>query len=298
MVRPKLLESLSWIDPLRVTELFIVANLGFLALDIYIAHSINQFAHPAEWVPLVFSAVSPFLLLAAMALGGGVAPPLAGVAGRRRWARGLGIVVGWTSVAVGVAGFFLHLESQFFRNQTLKNLVYTAPFAAPLAYAGLGLLILLNRMVKAETVEWARWVVLLALGGFVGNFVLALADHAQNGFFYPEEWISVASAALGAGALLAVLLIFDNRPLLWFCGVVMGIQAVVGVLGLVYHGVGNLASPMGSLWEQFLYGAPIFAPLLFANIAVLAVLALWALARVGTNPERFAPMVAMETGAP
>jgi hypothetical protein len=297
MARPKLLELGRWIDPLTAVELFIVANLGFLALDIYIAHSINQFADPAEWVPLVFSAVSPFLLLAAMALGGSVAPPLAGAVGRRAWARALGMAVGWGSVAVGVAGLLLHLESQFFRNQTLKNLVYTAPFAAPLAYAGLGLLILLNRMVKAETVEWARWVVLLALGGFVGNFVLALADHAQNGFFHPAEWIGVGSAALGVGALLAVLLIPDNRPLLWFCAAVMGLQTIVGVLGFAYHGLGNLKSPMGSLWEQFLYGAPIFAPLLFANIAALAVLGLWALARTEASPQRFAPMVSMETGA-
>jgi hypothetical protein len=41
----------------------------------------------------------------------------------------------------------------------------------------------MNRMVAAGTVEWGRWVLLLALGGFAGNLVLSLCDHAQNGFF-------------------------------------------------------------------------------------------------------------------
>ena len=37
---------------------------GFLALDIYIAHSVNNFADPLEWVPFVFSVVAtPVLAL-------------------------------------------------------------------------------------------------------------------------------------------------------------------------------------------------------------------------------------------
>ena len=75
------------------------------------------------------------------------------------------------------------------------------PFAAPLAYTGLGLLLLLDRMVDAADLDWARWVVLLALGGFVGNFVLTLADHAQNGFFHPSEWIGVVAGAVAGGFL-------------------------------------------------------------------------------------------------
>ena len=50
-------------------------------------------------------------------------------------------------MVVGVAGLVLHLDSHFFAEQTIKNLVYTAPFAAPLVYAGVGLLLILNRMV-------------------------------------------------------------------------------------------------------------------------------------------------------
>jgi hypothetical protein len=54
---------------------------------------------------------------------------------------------------------------------------------------------------------------------------------------------------------------------------------VVGVLGFALHVAADLRAPAASLWDRFLYGAPLFAPLLFANLALLAALGLWALAR-------------------
>jgi len=280
-----------WLDPLAMVEVFAVSNIAFLAVDIYIAHAINAFGHRAEWAPIIFSVVSTPLLLLAMLLGG-VRPSLPGTgepgsAGtRERVARWLGIAVGAGSVAIGIAGLLFHLESQFFREATLKNLVYAAPFAAPLAYAGVGLLLLLDRMVDARTVEWARWLILLALGGFVGNFVLTLADHEQNGFFHHDEWIGVVAAAAAVGTLTAVLLIYDNRPLLWLCFGVIVVQPAIGLLGAYLHIRANLAAPMGTLWQKFLYGAPAFAPLLFADLALLAILALWALARADVDNNK------------
>ena len=52
--------------------------------------------------------------------------------------RHAGLVVGYASIAVGLAGVAYHLNSQFFSQWTIRSLVYTAPFAAPVAYAGLG----------------------------------------------------------------------------------------------------------------------------------------------------------------
>jgi hypothetical protein len=40
-------------------------------------------------------------------------------------------------------------------------------------------------------------LVLLALGGFVGNLGLSLLDHAQDGFFRWTEWIPVVAATGG-----------------------------------------------------------------------------------------------------
>src|SRR4051794_27819797 len=70
----KIRQALS--KPAVVVELFIAANLAFLAVDIYVAHSTNQFAHWAEWIPFGFSLASPVLLLATYATARGIEPGL------------------------------------------------------------------------------------------------------------------------------------------------------------------------------------------------------------------------------
>ncbi len=42
----------------QLLEIFVLFNLAFLALDVFIAHSINDFGHWAEWIPFYFSAVT------------------------------------------------------------------------------------------------------------------------------------------------------------------------------------------------------------------------------------------------
>lgn len=277
-----------WRDPLAWVELFALTNIAFLALDISLAHAVNAFENPAEYVPLGFSLVAPWVLAAGM-LVGGLRPAVgAGASGGARLARGLGFVVGWCAVAIGVGGVLFHLDSAFFAEQTLKNLVYTAPFAAPLAYAGIGLLLILDRMVDARSTEWARWVVLLAMGGFAGNFVLTLADHAQNGFFRPSEWIGVASSAWAVSSLCAVVAVYDNRPLLGVALGIMAAQVAVGVLGFGLHVAADLRVAASSLMGRIVYGAPPFAPLLFADLAALATLGLWALDRARERGDRAA----------
>ena len=158
-----------------VLEAFVLLNYAFLILDVYLAHLVNRFRHAAEWIPVGFSVAAVLVLAPALVLRvGGRSPAFAH--------RG-GLVVGYASVAVGLAGVLYHLDSQFFSQWTVQSLVYTAPFAAPVAYAGLGFLLLVNRMVPSSDLEWSQWVVFFALGGFVGNFGLALCDHAMNGFF-------------------------------------------------------------------------------------------------------------------
>jgi hypothetical protein len=268
-----------WAQPVLWVEWFLVANIAFLAVDISLAHAENAYAHRAEWIPIFFSMAGTLVLLGAMAIGGSLPAVSAGGPiqdGRRRLARFLGLLVGWGSILVGIAGLLWHLSADFFQEQTLKNLVYTAPFVAPLAYTGIGLLLILDRMVDSRSLEWSRWVILLAAGGFVGNFVLSLADHAQNGFFYPSEWIGVVAAAIAVGFLAAAVAVPRSVPILVMNLALMVIQIIVAVLGFYLHARGDLASQASSFWDRFVFGAPVFAPLLFADLALLAVLGLWA----------------------
>ena len=252
-------------------EAFVLVNLTFLGPDIYLAHSTNLFHHAAEYIPLYFSLAAPAILLAAL---------LALQAWSSvRWWKMLGHLVGAASVAVGVAGLIWHLGSRFFYENTLESLVYAAPFAAPLAYTGIGLLLIMNRMIDSESPDWPSWVLLLALGGFVGNFIFSLTDHAQNGFFHATEWIPVASSAFVVGFLLAPFLVQIGRSFLLLCASVLLIQAAIGLLGFYYHTAANLRGPSASTFDNFVYGAPALAPLLFPNLALLALIGLWPLRR-------------------
>jgi len=103
-------------------ELFVLLNLGGLAPDIFLAHSVNAFHSRAEYTPLIFSLAAPMVLLPAF---------WAMATGRLAIWRWLGFLVGGTAVLIGITGLVLHLQSQFFQQWTMASLVYAAPFAAP-----------------------------------------------------------------------------------------------------------------------------------------------------------------------
>ena len=252
-----------WLTAERLVDVFVAANLGFLAVDVFVAHAANAFASRVEWVPVGFSIIAPLLLLPSLFRE---SLPLG---------RALAFLVGAASILVGGAGMVLHLESAFFERQTIAHLVYTAPFVAPLSYVGLGLLVMLNKMERAGSVSWAGWVLFLAFGGFVGNLGLSLLDHAQNGFFSAAEWTPVVAAAFGVSFLFVSL--FSRAPqMLRSCAWVMALEVLVGVLGFALHVRADLQATAVHLRDRFLFGAPAFAPLLFADLAVLAFIGLWA----------------------
>jgi hypothetical protein len=248
-------------------ELFALLNFAGLTVDIFLAHSENHFRRASEYIPLYFSIAAALALALLLAV-------------RRRWPeawRDGGYLVGWLAVAVGLGGVVLHLDSQFFYERTIRSLTYAAPFAAPLAYTGLGLLLIVNRAVDAERPEWAQWILLLALGGFVGNFVFSLTDHAQNGFFNAAEWIPVVSSALAIGFLLVPFLVRVSAPYLLVCAAILAAQAGVGVLGFALHTAADMRQAAPTLLEKILSGAPPMAPLLFPNLVVLGWIALAAM---------------------
>jgi hypothetical protein len=256
-----------WNDPQLWIEAFTILNIGFLTFDIYLAHSVNQFRNRNEYIPLFFSALAPVLLLVALWFR------------KRRpilW-KTLGHAVGASAVLVGLTGVILHLDSHFFYERTLRSLTYSAPFAAPLAYTGLGFLLIMNRMVDADSVEWAHWVLLFTLGGFIGNFTFSLMDHAANGFFFPMEWTAVAASALAVGFLTVPLLVRVSRQFVDLCAAVLLLEAAIGLWGFILHAEGNLRGPSIHAFDNFIYGAPPMAPLLFPNLMVLGIIGLWQL---------------------
>ncbi len=193
--------------------------------------------------------------------------------------------MGAGAILIGVAGMVFHLQSGFFQQQTLHDLVYSAPFVAPLAYVGVGLLLLLLRMEPAGSPAVAWWLMLLALGGFVGNLGLSLLDHAQNGFFHWTEWIPVVAAAFGS-SFLFMAWVRPTPGLVSFAWPLLAVEAIVGLVGFVLHTVSDWHRPAAGVVDRFIFGAPAFAPLLFADLAALAGIALWATARAAPPAPR------------
>ncbi len=243
-----------------------VANVAFLGLDIAVAHAENGFERRAEWTPLVFSGVATLLLLPTAF---GVTTPI--------WRR-VDRLVAVASIALGVLGMVFHLQSAFFQERTIANLVYSAPFVAPLAYVGLGLLLLLLRTERAGSPAIGWWTLLLAFGGFVGNLGMSLLDHAQNGFFHGTEWIPVVAGALGASFLFVTWLAPDPVIARVTYAVLAG-EALVGALGFCLHTLADWRRPAARITDRFVFGAPAFAPLLFVDLALLGALGLWATGR-------------------
>lgn len=265
-----------WNDPQLWVEAFAILNIGFLTFDIFLAHSVNQFRNPAEYIPLFFSASAPVVLLVASWFR--TRRPMV-------W-KVLGQIVGWAAIVVGLTGVVLHLESHFFYERTIRSLTYSAPFAAPLAYTGLGFLLVMNRMVDSDSAEWAQWVLLFTLGGFIGNFVFSLADHAANGFFFRLEWVPVWASALAVGFLAVPLLMRVGRAFIDACAALLLLEAALGLWGFFLHTSANLRGPSVHAFDNFVNGAPPMAPLLFPNLMVLGIIALW---QLRNNEEYLGP---------
>ena len=193
------------------------------------------------------------------------------------WVRswdGLAILVGLSRGDLSPGQF------NFFYERTVRSLTYSAPFAAPLAYTGLGFLLWSIAWWIQNPSEWAHWVLFFTLGGFAGNFVFSLADHAENGFFDRIEWVPVAASALAVGFLTSSILSRQPRDFLRLCSLVLLLEGAIGVWGFYLHAERNLAGPSVHLFKNLIYGAPPMAPLLFPNLAALGLIALWQLARL------------------
>ncbi len=128
-------------------EAFIVVNIAFLSLDIWLAHSVNQFAHPAESIPFYFSAVAP------------PRPP----GGGSSWAKDSATGPPGATWATSSAGWRWPSEwpgdlpprKPLLRGADDQKPHLRRPVRGPLAYTGLGLLLIVNRMVPDDTSEVA-----------------------------------------------------------------------------------------------------------------------------------------------
>ncbi len=89
--------------------------------------------------------------------------------------------------------------------------------------------------------------------------------------------VPVVASAIAVGFLSVPLFMRVSRQYVDLCIAILLLEAGVGLWGFVLHAAGNLRGPSIHAFDNFIYGAPPMAPLLFPNLRVLGVIALWCL---------------------
>lgn len=200
------------------------------------------------------------------------------------------------NVAVGVLGFAFHLMavSAPAGGWEWAWVVFGAPVLAPLSFAGVGLVglvaalqedprhpgrLALPGLVRVTApISKTRHLLWLTGLGFLGAGLTSFLDHGQYGYRW-TEWIPVVAGTYAALLTISRALISrnaararmtrqDDAAYLW---TMFGL-IVVGLLGLAFHMSKDLADSGGLSLERMRSFAPIFAPLLFADLGALGLL--------------------------
>ena len=87
---------------------------------------------------------------------------------------------------------------------------------------------------------------------------------------FASVFIAVVLGTAFGASFLVVAILRPHPAFLRFCVWVFGLEAAVGALGFVLHLSSDGSSPTASVADRLVFGAPVFAPLLFTNMALLA----------------------------
>lgn len=264
--------------------LFIVLNEVLLGLETFLAHNLNGTVRFNEAIPVVAGPLAGIALILALVLA------------RRKPTLALALATAalLTSMIVGALGIYFHLVRAMRpfaapgERISLALLVWGAPLLAPSAFVLVGVLGLAALSAEGGTAAFPRplfrrlpvskdqaYFLLASLGVLIST-VSSLFDHLRGGFENPWLWVPVLTGVFGivTGFVLA-LLPRPNRADLTVYTLAMGILLFVGPLGLVLHVLFDLGVGYTMITERFLRGAPILAPMVFANMGLLGLLALW-----------------------
>jgi hypothetical protein len=272
----------------QIMLLLVAFNEFMLAVEIYLAHSISGTIVPYEWIPIIFGPIAGVLLV----LAGLVAlrdRPLA------MW---ISIPTFLASIAVGLLGAYFHISRAVLAGAPVGQQVgisltiWAPPVLAPLTFALVGVLGLSAIWVEqpvdsgilfffdgrrmqlpySKTRGYFFWVSMAMLATLISSVL----DHARTNFSNPWLWVPTAAGILGVVVSLGIgFLEKPGHGDIWVFFVAMLLIILVALIGLVLHVLNNLTADNSIVGERFLRGAPILAPLLFADIASLGLVVLF-----------------------
>ena len=265
----------------------VALNELFLALDVYLAHGANGTIVPNEWHPIYFGLCSGLLLI----LAGSMASRHRTLASTIATATLLG------SAIIGFFGVYFHLERAILptaphgERLTLDLLIWAPPVMGPLAFALVGLLgisaaweespVASGRLKIFKTFALqlpyskTRAYIFTISMGMLAALVSSVLDHARTGFDNPWLWLAAATGIFGTVVPVAFAsLEKPSRLDLYTYVAAMLLLLASGAIGAYLHIQANLVFEYTVVFERFLRGAPPLAPLLFANMGLLGLIAL------------------------
>ena len=127
------------------------------------------------------------------------------------------------------------------------------------------------RLPYSKTRAFIIWVSL----GILATVISSVLDHARTGFQNPWLWVPTV-AGVFAVVVAAALAAIDrpNRADVTVYILTMFALILVGVVGFVLHVQTDLTSRGVIVVERFIRGAPFLAPMLFANMGALGLIAI------------------------
>lgn len=271
----------------QVMLLLAAFNELVLGVDTYLAHSITGTLKPGEWIPVIFG------------LAAGISLFLAGWIAlyKRSLANNIASLVFLASMLIGVLGSFFHLHRALLPDApagqqiTALLLVYGPPLLGPITFALVGILGL-SAAWKEDPID-SGYVHLIGEAGIkmplsktrayffmAALFMLAtvlssVLDHARTNFTNPWLWLPTLIGSFGVLITTAMGAYdrLERKDLITYI-VTMVLMGLVGLLGAFFHIEYNLTGQGAILGERFIHGAPILAPLLYANMAALGLIVL------------------------
>jgi hypothetical protein len=264
-------------DLLLLMVAFMQIGLG---VETYLAHLISGDVKPAEAIPVVLGPVFGVILLVALGLR---------LSRRSVTLTSLIILaVAASSVAVGLIGSAFHwsrvVPPPGAPGAALRWdwLIFAPPVLGPLAFAGVGLLAIIAVLedTKPESGKLSlpgiitfntplpqtrQFLWLIAFGLYAAT-LSSFLDHGRTSFENVFVWIPVVLGTFGAVVTTVMALYANHQPSDWFIFFwVMVLMILLGIVGLGLHVNADLPEGTANIvWERFIRGAPVMAPMLFA----------------------------------
>ena len=174
---------------------------------------------------------------------------------------------------------------------SIDLLVWAPPIVAPLTFALVGLWGLSaawveeppdsgtlrlwrGRRLRLPYSKTRAYLFMVSLG-LLATLLSSVLDHARSSFENPWLWIPTMAGIFGT--VVAAGLGVVNKPTkgdIWVYVGTMLLLILVGLVGAALHVQFDLSGQNAIVTERFLRGAPFLAPLLFANMGTLGLIAL------------------------